>query len=216
MHDKIHHLTLSLFYPGCFALYYLIGVAVSLLPNYLMLQSTGLLLPILCLTEFSIFLPLYIFYISRRSDIPCGRLKLKQTMLFMGMMILLMLIGSIFMPSEAWMESQYSRSLYLTLFSLFCCGLLAPVVEEILFRGFILQCFLQWLPSCRFACFLLTSLLFAAIHTQYTHWQTMLLLILMSHLLCYARLKTNSLILPIFLHTINNLIAFLPSLYYIL
>ena len=94
--------------------------------------------------------------------------------------------------------------------------LLAPVFEEILFRGFLLQGFLLWAPRSRFACIVLTSLLFAVMHTQYVHWQTLAVLTLFSLLLCYARLRANSLLLPIFLHMLNNLIALLPSLWYVL
>ena len=61
---------------------------------------------------------------------------------------------------------------------------------------------------------LLTSLLFAMMHTQYVHWETIIGLRLFSLLLCYARLRSYSLALPIFLHTLNNLIALLPAWYF--
>ncbi len=63
-------------------------------------------------------------------------------------------------------------------------------------------------PRSRFACMLLTSLLFAAMHTQYVHWETLVALTLFSLLLCYARLLSNS------LATLNNLIALLPAWFF--
>ena len=81
-------------------------------------------------------------------------------------------------------------------------------------RGFLLQGFLLWAPKSRFACTLLTSLLFAAMHTQYVHWETIVALTLSSMLLCYARLRSNSLAPTLFLHTLNNLIAILPAWLY--
>ena len=65
----------------------------------------------------------------------------------------------------------------------------------------------------RFACMLLTSLLFAALHAVRA-LETIVALTLFSLLLCYARLRSNSPALPIFLHTLNNLIAILPARFY--
>lgn len=77
----------------------------------------------------------------------------------------------------------------------------------------MLQGLLLWAPRQRLACALLTSIGFAAMHTQYTHPQTMIALIALSLLLCYARLISGGLKLPIFLHMLNNLIGVSPWLW---
>jgi membrane protease YdiL (CAAX protease family) len=209
--DKV---TLTLFYVGSFVVYYLVTMLVTLFPNYGMLRTNGLLMPVLCLVEFAVIYPLYRFYCQRRSDIPLGYVRPMQALLFIGLLFALMVAQTQFLQPEGWLiaQSQQGRSSMLIL--LLTAVLLAPVFEEVLFRGFLLQGFLLWAPRSRFACMLLTSLLFAVMHTQYVHWETLVALTLFSLLLCYARLRSNSLALPIFLHTLNNLIAILPAWYF--
>jgi len=212
-HDRA---ALTLFYLGSFVLYYLITLAITWFPNYGDLQQKGLLVPVLCLFEFAVLWPLYRFYQARRSDITLGRLRAKPTLLFLALLLALMAAQTQFLQPERWLEDQANQSVVSLWILLFSAVLLAPVFEEILFRGFLLQGFLLWAPRSRFACIVLTSLLFAVMHTQYVHWQTLAVLTLFSLLLCYARLRANSLLLPIFLHMLNNLIALLPSLWYVL
>ncbi|AIX74597.1 MAG: type II CAAX endopeptidase family protein [Mixta calida] len=212
-HDRA---ALTLFYLGSFVLYYLITLAITWFPNYGDLQQKGLLVPVLCLFEFAVLWPLYRFYQARRSDIPLGRLRARPTLLFLALLLALMAAQTQFLQPERWLEDQANQSVVSLWILLFSAVLLAPVFEEILFRGFLLQGFLLWAPRSRFACIVLTSLLFAVMHTQYVHWQTLAVLTLFSLLLCYARLRANSLLLPIFLHMLNNLIALLPSLWYVL
>ncbi len=208
-------ITQSLFYLSSFAIYYLITLLITRLPDVTALRVNGLLVPVLCLFEFAVLYPIYRFYRTRYNDIPTGRLRLKPTLVFIGLLLLMMVVQSKFMQPEQWLENQAQSTRYSVLILLFSATILAPVFEEILFRGFLLQGFLLWVPQRRFACMLLTSLLFSAMHTQYLHWQTFVILTLFSLLLCYARLRSNSLALPIFLHMINNLIALLPALYYV-
>jgi len=209
--DKV---TLTLFYAGSFVVYYLVTMLITLFPNYGALRNNGLLVPVLCLVEFAVIYPLYRFYCQRRSDIPLGYLRPVQALVFVLGLFILMVAQTQFLQPEGWLiaQSQQGRSSMLML--LLTAVLLAPVFEEVLFRGFLLQGFLLWAPKSRFACMLLTSLLFAALHTQYVHWETIAVLTLFSLLLCYARLRSNSLALPIFLHTLNNLIAILPTWFY--
>jgi len=209
--DKV---TLTLFYAGCFIIYYLVTMLITLFPNYGTLCSNGLLVPVLCLFEFAVIYPLYRFYCQRRNDIPLGTLRPMQTLLFIGALFLLMVAQTQFLQPEGWLIEQSQQGRNSMLILLLTAVLLAPVFEEVLFRGFLLQAFLLWAPRSRFACMLLTSLLFAALHTQYVHWETLVALTLFSLLLCYARLRSNNLALPIFLHTLNNLIAILPAWFF--
>lgn len=215
---KIHHnrIVLTLFYLGSFALYYLITLAISLFPNYGELQQKGLLVPVLCLFEFAVLWPIYRFAQARYGDIPLGRLQTKPTLLFILLLLGLMVLQTQFLQPERWLEEQVRQTPFSLWIMLLSAVLLAPIFEEILFRGFLLQAFLLWAPRSRLPCIVLTSLLFAAMHTQYIHWQTIAVLTLFSILLCYARLRSNGLLLPIFLHMLNNLIALLPSLLFVL
>ena len=54
---------------------------------------------------------------------------------------------------------------------------------------------------------IVSSIIFSAIHIQYGIAIIVFLLFPMSILFGYARLKSNSLILPILLHSLNNLIT---------
>ena len=208
--DKI---TLTAFYLGCFVIYYLVTLMITLFPNFGALQSRGLLVPVLCLLEFAAIYPLYRFYCQRRNDIPFGQLATGQTLLFMVALLLLIAAETQFLLPEVWLSEQANNGRSSRLLLLITAVCLAPVFEEVLFRGFLLQTFLLWAPGSRFACMLLTSLLFSALHTQYIHWQSIVALTLFSLLLCWARIKSRGLALPVFLHTLNNLIALIPALY---
>ena len=80
---------------------------------------------------------------------------------------------------------------------------LAPVVEEVLFRGFLLPAFnrVMRLP---FAV-ILVSIIFALLHPPLS---AMLAIGIFSILLCWAYIKSKSLWPPILLHALQNSIAF--------
>ena len=208
--DKI---TLTAFYLGSFVIYYLITLIITLFPDFPVLRTSGLLVPVICLFEFAVIYPLYRFYCQRRNDIPFGQLSPGLTLLFSAALLTLMLAETHYLLPEVWLSEQASQARSSQLILLITAVCLAPVFEEVLFRGFLLQAFLLWAPESRFACTLLTSLLFAAMHTQYVHWQSIVALTLFSLLLCWARMKSKGLALPVFLHTLNNLIALVPALY---
>ena len=75
-----------------------------------------------------------------------------------------------------------------------------------LFRGFLFKglqkSFLGGLGAV-----VVSSVVFAVIHIQYGFAVIVFLLFPMALLLGYARLKSNSLILPILLHSFNNLLT---------
>lgn len=211
MNTTSDRVTLTLFYVGSFVVYYLVTMLITWFPNYGVLRNDGLIVPVLCLFEFAVIYPLYRFYCQRRRDLPLGELRIRQALRFVVVLFLLMAAQTQYLQPEGWLIAQAQQEPQTMLVMLFTAVLLAPVFEEVLFRGFLLQAFLLWAPRSRFACMLLTSLLFACMHTQYEHWETLVALTLFSLLLCYARLRSNSLALPIFLHTLNNLVALLPA-----
>lgn len=202
--------TQSLLCAGVFLLWYTITQLVAHFPHLAALQHQGLLMPVLCLLEFAVLVPVYRWYSRHYDDIPRGQLRPRQMALFSALLLALIASQSLYMQQESWSASQISPEALNRVWFVLAVVLLAPVFEEILFRGFILQGLLLWAPRQRVACSLLTSLIFAAMHTQYVHLQTVIALIALSLLFCAARLFSSGLKLPIFLHMLNNLLGVLP------
>ncbi len=84
-------------------------------------------------------------------------------------------------------------------------GVLAPIFEELLFRGFIFKGLERGLLGGHGTVWL-TSIVFAAIHLQYA-LPIVLMIIPMGLLLGYSRMYSGSLVVPIVLHVLNNTIA---------
>jgi hypothetical protein len=86
----------------------------------------------------------------------------------------------------------------------------APVAEEIMFRGFL---FRGWVRSEQSAvpAILVISLLFAAIHVQYD-WFGMLQVFFIGLLLAIARWRSGSTLLTILMHMLANLWATVESM----
>lgn len=78
----------------------------------------------------------------------------------------------------------------------------APLVEEIFFRGFLLEGFRHSFVG-NAGAIVLTALLWAAIHIQYG-WFEISLIFAMGLLFGYIRLRTGSIWSPIIMHAFNN------------
>jgi uncharacterized protein len=81
--------------------------------------------------------------------------------------------------------------------------IVAPVAEEVLFRGYLLGKLRKHLPL--WGAILVTSLLFAAVHLQ---WNVAIDVFALSLVLCVLRVMSKSLWPSILLHMIKNGIAF--------
>lgn len=197
--------------------WYAITLMVTWLPHFPKLASNGMLMPVICTLEFIALVPFYRWYNRRFGDIPLGPLIPRQAGLFSLLLLLLIASQSLYMQPENWIIDRFSAGDNVTPILFFLSVVvLAPIYEEILFRGFLLQGCLLWAPRERVICSLLTSVVFAAVHTQYVHLQTFIALLLLSLLLCAARIVSGGLKLPVFLHMLNNLIAAAPMLWYVL
>ena len=88
--------------------------------------------------------------------------------------------------------------------------IVAPVAEEIMFRGFL---FRGWVTSERSAipAILVISVLFAAIHVQYD-WFGILQVFFIGLLLAVARWRSGSTLLTILMHLLTNLWATVESM----
>lgn len=217
MNKETDNVTEALLCTGICLIWYGITLLVSLAPLQTFLLENGLLMPVLCLLEFSVLVPVWRWYNGRYAGVPSGKLRARPLMLFSLLLFGLIFSQSFYLQQEGWTASQLNGSSQtetwrLLAFSL-AVVLLAPVVEEIVFRGFLLQALMTALPGQRLACALLTSLIFAGLHTQYVHAQTLIALTALSLLLCMARLYSKGLKLPVVLHMLNNFIGVAPWLW---
>lgn len=194
-------------------MWYSIAILVNHFPHIDTLKGQGLLMPVTCLLEFAALVPVYRWYTLRFTDIALGTLRTRQILLFSALLLATISSQSWYLRPETWTTSQTGNT-QLSLIS-FCLAvvILAPVFEEILFRGFILHAFLLWAPAQRLACSVMTSIIFALLHTQYVHLQTLISLIVLSLLLCAARFISGGLKLPIYLHMLNNFLGVAPLLW---
>ncbi len=82
----------------------------------------------------------------------------------------------------------------------------APIVEELFFRGFVFK----GLACSRLGAIgaiLLTSLAWVSLHAFQYSWRECAALFILGLILGAARLKTGSVLVPIFLHVVNNGLA---------
>ncbi|WP_211029400.1 CPBP family intramembrane glutamic endopeptidase [Aeromonas dhakensis] len=111
------------------------------------------------------------------------------------------------LPPESWVVDLLNQP-YLQLLSVFFTILvLAPISEEILFRGILLNIFFESRVWVFWAGVVLMAIIFSAIHPQYQHVNTFLQLMALSAIFSWARLRSGGLMLPILLHSLASLLA---------
>jgi membrane protease YdiL (CAAX protease family) len=88
---------------------------------------------------------------------------------------------------------------------LFAVIFMAPLVEEIVFRGFLLKGFSQTFMG-YYGAIVVTSLLWAMSHMQY-ELAYVAVIFVVGLVFGYARLKTNSILTPLIMHFFMNLVA---------
>ncbi len=82
-------------------------------------------------------------------------------------------------------------------------GVIAPLVEELVFRGFLLQTFLKYMP--KWGAAVIVAIIFGLIHFEF---QVSGVLIFLGLILNWLYIKSNSTIPGIAFHVVNNLLAF--------
>lgn len=119
-------------------------------------------------------------------------------------LVCLTVLYNAFSGPEPWM-AELSRQFFLHKFlnTLAMC-FLAPVAEEIIFRGFLLNSSIGWGRYSRVSGIIITSLAFAIMHTQYLFAVTFVYLFVFSSILCVVRMRSRGLMIPIILHILNN------------
>ena len=168
-------------------------------------------------------MPVAIFFIlwrMKKRKIPLselGSLEIQTRPLFLSIFLLaafLLLeefyfyVLGIEMP-ESFIEFMLAEPILLGFISVV---VVAPIIEEFLFRGFLYsqlrRSFLRdW------GAVAVSSLVWTAIHFQY-EVGILFFLFLFGLFLGYFRIKYNSLLIPVALHALNNLIAFILTIYF--
>ncbi|MEN2750517.1 type II CAAX endopeptidase family protein [Psychrobacter sp. FBL11] len=92
----------------------------------------------------------------------------------------------------------------------FAMVIVAPIYEELVFRGILWSAVAEQFAPAKLNGALLasivTSFIFAVIHLQYGIYEITTIVVL-AFIFCYARIKSGSLVLPMLLHIINNGVA---------
>jgi len=174
-----------------------LGISVSLIPG----------------TLAGSFLVILFAYLRKnnttRHYLKLTRPTLKQLSLWTGLLILFALSMELIVyyverPTPSWMIDSYRTAGILPLFW-FTLVIAAPVFEELLFRGFLLEGLrYSWLGNV--GAVVVTAALWAAIHLQYELFEVVSIF-LVGLLLGYARIKSHSLYTTIIMHALMNLVA---------
>ena len=168
-------------------------------------------------------MPVAIFFIlwrMKKRKIPLselGSLEIQRKPLFLSIFLLaafLLLeefyfyVLGIEMP-ESFIEFMLAEPILLGFISVV---VVAPIIEEFLFRGFLYsQLRRSFLKD--WGAVAISSLVWTAIHFQY-EVGILFFLFLFGLFLGYFRIKYNSLLIPVALHALNNLIAFILTIYF--
>ena len=167
-------------------------------------------------------MPMAIFFIlwrMKKRKIPLselGSLEIQRKPIFLSIFLLaaFLLLEELYfyvlgieMP-ESFIEFMLAEPILLGFISVV---VVAPIIEEFLFRGFLYsqlrRSFLRdW------GAMAVSSLVWTAIHFQY-EVGILFFLFLFGLFLGYFRIKYNSLLIPVALHAVNNLIAFILIIY---
>lgn len=195
---------------GCFSMFLLMfGLTFTPLffPASQVLLAKGLLFPLLFMLEFVVLVPLYYFFFRKRDGLGKGIFSVRWfTFLFVGLLIIQLILPWFLglRQTEAWVTSQVSLNSYALWLSTLTLVFIAPVYEEIVFRGCLFNAFQYWFNNKTWLSSVVVSVIFAVMHTQYVDLRTLLMLFLVSQVLILARLKSNGLLMPITLHIAMN------------
>ncbi|CNK28951.1 membrane protein [Yersinia mollaretii] len=203
--DRVTHaLTCVSVWGGWFAL----SFSLLLFPDHVRMYRSGMATPLLYIIFwFPFALLAWKHYQKSFGLMPLGRIALRD-MLIPGLALLgLTAIFQFFGQPEPWIESLLQPSIFTQILLVITLCVLAPVSEEIIFRGFLLNTGMGFGLRGRQLAIVITSLLFALVHTQYLFPTTFISLFIFSAILCEVRIRTGSLLMPIVLHSANNIVS---------
>lgn len=130
---------------------------------------------------------------------------IRATYLTLLLVVVLAIVGSLMdTPDSDWQIETYENASYLPLLWI-AIVLVAPIYEEVLFRGFLFTG-IQESKLGPIGAILITSLGWAILHSQYDVYGITTIFIL-GIAFGIARLSTKSIFVPTTMHIINNLIS---------
>lgn len=206
--DRVYHSVICVL---AFIGYFFSSFSLLLTPSPVALfQSTY----IISLVSFFIYLPycliIWFAYQKHITLMPLGRLQwrtLKAPVLaLLGLLFIGMFLGS---DDDSWIaEVEPITGFAFFLFAL-AAMFIAPITEEIIFRGFLLNAGMWYGNTGKWIAIILSSLLFSTMHYQYESITTFILIFIVGVIFCLVRIGFHLLIAPIALHCINNSITIL-------
>lgn len=125
------------------------------------------------------------------------------------LVVQLLIVNWLALDNDAFLHGAAGSRSYFLLIGL---AVLAPIYEELFFRGYLQQAWrhtrLRFVGSA-----VIISVVFALLHGAQYGWIQLSFIFTLSLLLCYARELTGSLRAPIYLHMVNNLLPALGLLF---
>ncbi|AGN84608.1 MULTISPECIES: type II CAAX endopeptidase family protein [Enterobacteriaceae] len=201
--DRISHTAICI---AAFVSYYSLFYLAFFIPGFMTLYRNGLAVPFLCT---ALLLPCSLLlwrYYARHFEglLPVGTLALRNLTVPLLALAVMLVMEKLFQQPEPWLDSLRDYTGLTRWAWILTACLVAPVSEEIIFRGFLLNASLGWGKAPQQVGIVLTSLLFAVIHMQYHAPITFIQLFIFSAVLCVVRLGTGGLIVPMVLHALAN------------
>lgn len=144
------------------------------------------------------------FYQKRTGLMPFGTIRLPNLWLPVISMVILSVATLFYGEDETWVLQMFNLSPLHQFIMVVAVIFAAPVIEEIIFRGFLLNAGIGYGPNGKRVAIFTTSLLFALAHYQYHSSVTFIMIFVMSVIFCLVRIHTNSLLAPIILHALYN------------
>lgn len=117
------------------------------------------------------------------------------------------------LPPEIWVVELLNQPLWPLLSVFLTILLLAPLGEEILFRGILLNVFRTERAWTYWSGVVIVSLIFGAVHSQYQNLSTIIEMVALSVIFAWARLRSGGLALPVLLHTFAAVLAVIITWY---
>ena len=180
-------------------------------------ETNALLLAITAIGSTLFVAPLVIFIAklkrgaSLKDYFDFNRVNFKTVKLWLFIAVLLLLVQDFILPiwidkemPDFMMNIKYPSDLSKWLLVL-GVAFFAPILEELIFRGFLLKSLAHSFLGV-YGAIVVTSLVWAIIHFQY-EWIYLVLIFLIGLVLGFARFYTNSIYIPMMMHVLFNFSA---------
>lgn len=185
-------------------LIFLVSILLTALPLVtLNFYNSGTSLLVMVGSEFLLALLSYFLYLRRLPDFSL-RMRGFKNVLKIFFSYALFIISLQFIAFFIIQEQNSSPPTNLPILSVIILTIIVPVYEEIFYRGCLFSG-LHLLFKDKIIAGLFTSIVFCAMHSQYTSFIDFFILFISSLSMIHMRLKTNGLLYPMMLHSIMNL-----------